>query len=401
MINFFQQIEKKAFSIVWFFSLVFLSFNISNVSQLYFDEQHYIPAAMDWLKNIPTTNLEHPPLAKLLMAASIKFFGNNSMGWRFPSALLGSLAIFFLMKISSLIFKDKKLALMIGFFTLSNFWIYIFSRVALLEIYFVSFSLAGIYYALNAEIKKNKRNFFVAGFFWGLAVASKWSALILLLPFMLTLLIKRKWQSVPVFIISGVTYFVTFLPYFYTKTVLHRSFKQIFFDLPLEMYELQKSVSGSHPYQSEWYTWPLMYRPIWFYFEDPVWGDFIKGVLLLGNPLQMLLGLLSVVFLVIKFFQIEKQSQRVLLFFILTFFIWAVIPRKISYFYYFFPTALVYSLLIPICLREWFGAKKSNYIFLIICLISFGFFLYFFPLLTGEYIEHKHFQQMMWLKSWI
>ena len=44
----------------------------------YFDETHYVPAARQLLQThfaIPTLNLEHPPLAKELMALSIWLFG--------------------------------------------------------------------------------------------------------------------------------------------------------------------------------------------------------------------------------------------------------------------------------------------------------------------------------------
>src|SRR6266478_4858774 len=41
----------------------------------------------------PLLNPMHPPLAKELMAVSIRVFGDVPLGWRYPSVLFGSLAI--------------------------------------------------------------------------------------------------------------------------------------------------------------------------------------------------------------------------------------------------------------------------------------------------------------------
>jgi len=62
---------------------------ITQPSIYIFDEQTYIKAARAALSHTADANLEHPPLAKLLIAAGIFIFGDGAFGWRFMPALAG------------------------------------------------------------------------------------------------------------------------------------------------------------------------------------------------------------------------------------------------------------------------------------------------------------------------
>jgi dolichyl-phosphate-mannose-protein mannosyltransferase len=73
---------------------------------LIFDEDYYVnaarvidritpPAGAPYANSPLATdpNSEHPPLAKLIIAAGIELFGDGPFAWRFPSVLLGTVAI--------------------------------------------------------------------------------------------------------------------------------------------------------------------------------------------------------------------------------------------------------------------------------------------------------------------
>jgi dolichyl-phosphate-mannose-protein mannosyltransferase len=69
---------------------------VTTPEKFYFDEAHYVPAAREMLEPVLPSlllNPMHPPLAKELMAVSIRVFGDVPLGWRYPSVLFGSLAI--------------------------------------------------------------------------------------------------------------------------------------------------------------------------------------------------------------------------------------------------------------------------------------------------------------------
>src|SRR5689334_7148982 len=73
-----------------------LLIGISTPEKFVFDEVHYVPAARQMLEpGRPSVVLNpmHPPLAKELIALSIRGFGDNTFGWRYPAALFGAIAI--------------------------------------------------------------------------------------------------------------------------------------------------------------------------------------------------------------------------------------------------------------------------------------------------------------------
>jgi hypothetical protein len=85
-----------AFIIIFFAAHFALLVGVTTPEKFYFDEVHYAPAARQMLAPVmpaPMLNPMHRPLAKQLMALSIRTFGDVPLGWRYPSVLFGSLAI--------------------------------------------------------------------------------------------------------------------------------------------------------------------------------------------------------------------------------------------------------------------------------------------------------------------
>lgn len=128
---------------------------------LIFDEYYYVNAArniLGWPQGpdpskipypnaIPGTdpNQEHPPLAKLMIAASMRILGDNAWGWRLPSAIMGSLAIllfYLLMKRTS---KNGKFSFLATFLLAFDTLVYVDSRVAILDIFTLAFMILGFY----------------------------------------------------------------------------------------------------------------------------------------------------------------------------------------------------------------------------------------------------------------
>src|SRR5665213_3952796 len=69
---------------------------VTTPDKFVFDEVHYVPAARQMLEPVmstPMLNPMHPPLAKQLIALSIRGFGDDPLGWRYAAVLFGSLAI--------------------------------------------------------------------------------------------------------------------------------------------------------------------------------------------------------------------------------------------------------------------------------------------------------------------
>ncbi len=122
--------------------------------QLIFDEQYYVdaarviddihpPAGLPYA-NAPLgkdPNAEHPQLGKLIIAGTIKLFGNNPWGWRIGSVIFGLIAILALYALVRGAGGSPWLAVgACGVMALDNLML-IHGRIATLDVYFVAMVL--------------------------------------------------------------------------------------------------------------------------------------------------------------------------------------------------------------------------------------------------------------------
>ena len=150
-------------------------------SALIFDEQYYVNAARVILGIHPTgsytdaalfhdPNAEHPPLVKLLIAASIKMFGDNAWGWRIFPVIFGSLGLLAMYWLVRSAKGNKWLALgAASLFAVDNLMM-VSGRIALLDIFTVTFMMASVALYL-------RKQYLLAGIVMGIALCTKLEAL--------------------------------------------------------------------------------------------------------------------------------------------------------------------------------------------------------------------------------
>ena len=186
------------------------------------------------------------------------------------------------------------------------------------------------------------------------------------------------------------------------------------------------SGSSSFYYQSDWYTWPLMIRPIFYFRESQT--EKTSYIYFFGNPLVWWLGIVGLFgyfYLLIrnylfkfkmklpKSFYSRGSEFLVLgyLFYILPF---ASIPRFMLIYHYL--PALVFSVILFSVFFEgvikmifklssddnklFFPNKKANLIFFGVLPLVFISFIFFSPLTYGFPLSEAEFKLRMWLDLW-
>ncbi len=392
----------------WIFFLIYLQYP----EKRNFDEFHYVPSALQWIHLQPNQNWEHPPLAKQLIALGILSFGDVAIGWRIMSTLFGAFTLLGVFLSAELLFASLGWAWVTAAITLFNSLLYVQSRIAMLDTFMMAFLALAFWAGLRAfrdeKTAPHYRFLNLAGLFIGLGIACKWFSII---PYLITasLLLLHFFQTpsrdrflryaLAWIVIPLAAYYSTFIPYLFIDRTPPFGIKELLWNFQNTMLTGQKNVGGHHPYQSNWWTWPLMTRPIWYAYDAMGPNQpFIRGVALIGNPLVMWSGLLAVVASLLAWIRkYDRTDMLLLLFYFGMLLSWAVIPRKIAFYYYYYPNGMLLSFFVVRWLKT--AARPA----LTACYIgaTFGLFVYFFPILSAMEIPAGSFVRWMWLKTWI
>jgi dolichyl-phosphate-mannose--protein O-mannosyl transferase len=166
-----------------------------------------------------------------------------------------------------------------------------------------------------------------------------------------------------------------------------------------EMIALQDSVVKPHPYQSVWYQWVFDWRAIWFLYEPADGAQ--RGILLLGNPLTMLLGLPALVWAGVHGFT-EKRRDALALFLLyaVSLGMWIVADKPVQFYYhYLLPSTFLIGMVALTLDALWRRGRRT--IPLLVLLGSVALFAGFYPVLSAAALESpQSFAHWMWLDSW-
>lgn len=377
--------------------------------KMVFDEIYYVPAARTFLDSSRLINVEHPPLAKELIALGIRLLGDSALGWRFMSTLAGAATVVAVFAIVQLMTGRLRASLFAGVLAILNFTIFVQARIATLDVFLAAFLTTAIAVFAWAMRRGGWGKWFAASALLGAATACKWAAAPYVafagLAFML---LKRghthRWpglRPLPALAVLGVisiaTYFATFLPIFHFKA------EPLTWGglIPLQkyMYSQQVQVLPSHIYQSSWWTWPLLIRPIWYLYE-PVEGA-QRGIFMIGNPVVMWGGLIAVAACLWGW--VKSGNTRLFAAFALwtaSVAIFAIIPKSLGFYYYYYPSSIFIVIAIAAAFDHWrqrLGRWDEKLV-----LAAFVVALYFFPALSALALNGPGaFHYWTWLPSWI
>ena len=243
-------------------------FDIGSPAKIYFDETWYVPTAREFLASGNLLHPEHPPLAKLLIAASMALFGDTPFGWRVLSAVFGAITLVGVFVWTLALLDRLEAAVWAALLTLVDQIVYVQSRIAMLDIFLVAFvtlALAAFTYALRAEnAAKAQAAAIASGLAFGIAGACKISGFFPLLGMMglsviLAVLRRRNGSTLPgapgadsvlapgwalaAFVLApAFAYLLTFTP-----EAIHDKLLLYFFSAQREMFHVMLGHSATHP----------------------------------------------------------------------------------------------------------------------------------------------------------
>ncbi len=269
--------------------------------QVVWDEKYFPVMARDYLRGIPFFDL-HPPLGKFIIAASIALFGNEPVAWRLMPAVFGIALLPLGFFLARSLFKERVGALLLAAFLAGETILIVHSRIGVMDIFLVFFTLATLLAALRA---RRPRHVVWTALLLGLAISVKWAAFPVAVPAGYVLWRKGLLRFfVGGLYLSALLYvLVVFVGQIWnpTGTTALDGGRAAFVDTNpwVLVWEWhlgalrQASVRTPHAWGSPWWSWPIMLRPIRYFYETYPDGT-LQTVLAIGNPLVWWSGTLAV-----------------------------------------------------------------------------------------------------------
>ena len=430
-------------------ALVFRLWHLGSPKGFVFDEVYYAQNANSLLHHgvelDPRTGVAefivHPPIGKWMIAIGIKLFGYHEFGWRISGVVVGVAAIVMIFYITKRLFDNYYLSLSAGILMSADGLNLVMSRTALLDIFLMFFILLGFLFLLRNQ-------HYAAGIALGLAVATKWSGIYYLIAYLsftlyvdyrrnraleienpLRTLIREKlirrvsqYLLIPffVYVASWSGWFANTSGYDrnWAKTQPHGLFG--FIPGPLrslwhyhsEMWNFHTTLTTSHPYSANPWSWLIMARPTSFFYQAPKGcgaSSCAQEVLALGTPLLWWSGVIAIaVTFGYWIARREWQSGLLLLSLGVGYLPWFNWQRRTVFNFYTIAFEPFIILLIIYCFSKLLepnsegkvarSRRFASYGFLSIIIINF---LAFLPIDLGSIITYSHWSSLMWFPSWI
>ncbi|WP_414549512.1 dolichyl-phosphate-mannose--protein mannosyltransferase [Anabaena sp. CCY 0017] len=419
--------------------------------------------------------------------------------YRWLNALTGSFIPVIVAGIAYQLNRRYSFALLAGFFTACDGLFLVESRYALNNIYTVIFGLLGQWFLLLALNNQNQQRSWwlvLAGMSFGASVATKWNGLWFLLGayfiWIAAYIIQgiQSFPDTPIFLISPVTLIKKsqiFFSNWYCKWVyLNKKSSKIAVQTPLQnltqikagqmlfylgiipaiiysiiwiphlqldrrygfiavhqkilSYHLQigGNITNVHPYCAAWYKWPLMNRPIAYYYQttesvnQPLsglqpslpteTGKIIYDIHAMGNPFLWWFGVAAILFLaamlvlqlVIPWWQQKRFSLPVnlavdtwiALYLVLNYAAnllpWVRVTRCVFIYHYMSAVVFVFLAIawfVDQCLSSYYRAIRA--VGVTITFLILAAFIFWMPLYLGLPLSPEGFKIRMWFNTWI
>ena len=222
----------------------------------------------------------HPPLGKLLIAWGEQLFGANPVGWRMSAAVFGILGVALVYAMALTLWRSSWWAALPALLLAEDGLHIVHSRIAMLDVFEVTFATAGmacLLVAWRAQAKPGRAAGWweaAAGALLGAAIACKWSGMFLLLPGLVVCCVVAwrhggaRWRAVGLTVcrlavLPVAVYMATYSAFFVEHGVDAGGFARL--QLGMLRYQTTYQLQG-HPMASAPISWPLILRPFTFYY---------------------------------------------------------------------------------------------------------------------------------------
>jgi dolichyl-phosphate-mannose-protein mannosyltransferase len=415
----------------------------------------------------------HPQLGKWAIAAGILGAGNKPFGWRISSAAAGTAVAVMVAAIAWLLFGSVLWTYVAGILMATETLDFVQSRVSMLDIFEAFWIVLAILLLILDRRWIDRRTpesepvpapsetalspgpgamavdesqpvpapappevhvpsplwrpwRYAAGFAFGCAVATKWSAIPLLiaiiaLAFFWEVGRRRRagerhplWRTfrmellgvVLAFVVVPIAvYLISYTRYFVFQS-WHSwwSMQKASWDFHSGLKYINDQGQHAHPYESKPWTWLPMFRPVSYYFQSP--GTEILGM---GHPLLFWGSILTIPAAAYSWLREKDWRAGLIVVAILAQYLpWFLGASRVEFLFYMTPVTPFLVLAAVYVLRDLssrvgagiagrpYAPVAVAYVFAYLAVFAF-----FYPILTGWHLSYQAWHARMWMQSWI
>ena len=207
-------------------------------------------------------------------------------------------------------------------------------------------------------------------------------------------------------VIPFIIYYISYIPIHIADNA--ESYWVNFWNYQKHMFRYHSALEATHPFSSQWFTWPLVLRPIWYYGNKTLAGtSMVSSIVGMGNPLIWWTSFIAVIAVIVYTIYLlnKKQNVRTPLFlcvsYLSQFVPWMGINRVVFIYHYFasLPFAILALIYVVKKMEFHFPRMRKKFIIFIICCALL--FTAFYPILSGMIIPKSYMLSFLkWLETW-
>jgi len=332
--------------------------------------------------------------------------GRHALAWRLPGVLFAALLAFVLVLLARRLFASAVLPAIVGLAVLLDGSMFAQARIGMNDIYVATLIVAGWYFVVAAHRPRRSAivDILIAGVLFGLALASKWAGAYTLAGLLvasiavtarayergrpgtggpLDLLARRGLNAGVLFVAFAVIplaiYLASYVPWFGGPTI---PYHWTLVELTQQMYWYHSSLTAPHPAGSPWWSWPLVLKPVYWYFGASGGGDnsYIYDA---GNVVLFWAGLVAFCWCAVAAIRARSLPLAFVVFAGLVQYVAWIPIGRVLFFYHFFTVLPFYLLGLAAALAFLWETGRARLVTGYLAAAAAAF-AYFYPFISAQ-----------------
>ena len=332
--------------------------------------------------------------------------GRHALAWRLPGLLFAAGLAFFLVLLARRLFASAVLPALAGLAVVVDGSMFAQARIGMNDIYVATLIVAGWYFVIAAHRPRRwvTLDVLIAGVLFGLALAAKWAGAYTLVGLLiasiavtarayerghpgaggpLDLFDRRGLNALVLFVSFAVipagVYLASYVRWFGGPTI---PYGWNLVELTKQMYWYHSGLTSPHPAGSPWWSWPLVLKPVYWYFGASTGGDnaYIYDA---GNVAIFWAGIVAFGWCAIAAVRARSLPLAIVVFAALVQYVAWIPIGRVLFFYHFFTVLPFYLLALAAGLAYLWETGRARLVVGYLALAT-AVFAYFYPFISAQ-----------------